>query len=288
MPPSHNSPNNNSSNFGVDSYETSFNMDGTLYPLTSALNQHSSNSGYQPESANVNIESIQETTPDNFQPLSVSLYQCPSSTPVKHRIASYQHFLPLGSPNIPAQEMANYLAIKLDKIVPIPILNLPSIIFPDSLLPFPINEALVTSLGNKIWSSHKKILKPPKMLTEIAVQEWLNNIVQAVSKATGFILKKTWSSQFTNTVLSGSELNHKPNIILISTRLLNPINWRNIHAVTEVTSSPIWHSTMKKTINNKTYLMFCTQHSHQFVPFLSIFALILSTSSSLTAKGRQW
>ena len=46
--------------------------------------------------------------------------------------------------------MGNYLAIELDKITPIPILNLPSIIFPDSLLPFPVNEALVTSLGHKI------------------------------------------------------------------------------------------------------------------------------------------
>ena len=61
MPPCH-YLHNNTSNFVVDSYKTSFNMDRTLYPLTSALNQHSSNSGYQPESANVNVESIQETT----------------------------------------------------------------------------------------------------------------------------------------------------------------------------------------------------------------------------------
>ena len=66
--------------------------------------------------------------------------------------------------------MGDYLAIELDRILPIPIVNLPSIIFPDSLLPFPVNEALVTSLGNKIWSTRRKVLRPPSYLMEVAVQ----------------------------------------------------------------------------------------------------------------------
>ena len=73
------SPNNNASNFSVDLYETSFNMDGPLYPLT----QHSSNNSHQPESVEANVESLQEITPDNFQPPLVPLYQYLSSTPVK-------------------------------------------------------------------------------------------------------------------------------------------------------------------------------------------------------------
>ena len=157
--------------------------------------------------------------------------------------------------------MGNYLAIKLNQIMPIPIVNLPSIMFPDSLLPFSVNEVLVTSLGNKIWNSHKKVLRPPESLTEVSIQEWLNHIAQAISNVTGFKPKNTWSAQFANTILGHSELRHKPDIILISTRLLTPIIWRNIHVVTEVTLCPKMHSTMKRTINNKTYLMFCTQHS---------------------------
>ena len=168
--------------------------------------------------------------------------------------------------------MGNYLAIKLDKITPIPIVNLPSIVFPNSLLPFPVNEALIASLGYKIWSTCHKILKPPKRLTEVTVQEWLNNIGQVVSNVTGFKLKKFWSSQYANTILSDSELKRKLDIILINTGLLESINWRTIHTVAEVTSCPKWHPTMKSMINNKMYLMFTTQHSCQFVPFLGVCA----------------
>jgi len=58
--------------------------------------------------------------------------------------------------------MGNYLAIELEKVKPIPILNLPSITFPDSSLPFAINEALLVSLGRKVWNSHANVLVPPK------------------------------------------------------------------------------------------------------------------------------
>ena len=267
---SSNSPDNIAFNFGVDLYETSFNMDG---PIPNALDQRSTtNSELELESVDAPLESVQGITSDNYQLPSVSLHQYPSATPVKRRVASYRQFLPLGSPNVPAKEMGNYLAIELDKIAPIPIVNLPSIVFPDSLLPFPVNEALIASLGYKIWSTSHKILKPPKRLTEVAVQEWLNNIGQAVSNVTGFKPKKFWSSQYANTVLSDSELKRKPDIILINTGLLESINWRTIHTVTEVTSCPKWHPTMKSTMNNKTYLMFTTQHSRRFVPFLGVCA----------------
>ena len=62
--------------------------------------------------------------------------------------------------------MGDYLALELDQTLPIPIVNLPSIMFLDSWLPFPVNKALVTSLGKKIWSTHKKVLRPPVDLTE--------------------------------------------------------------------------------------------------------------------------
>ena len=269
------SPDNIAFNFGINSYKTSSNMDGPIYPMPSAFNQRSSE--LELESTGAPLESVQEmtSTSDNFQLPSVSLHQYPSSTPVKRRIASYRHFLPLGSPNVPAKEMGNYLAIELDKIAPISIVNLPSIVFPDSLLPFTVDEALINSLGYKIWNARRQTLKPPKKLTEVAVQEWLNSIGQAVSDVTGFQPKKNWSSQYANTVLSHPELDCKPDIILINAGLLESINWRTIHMVTEVTSASKWHSTMKRTINNKTYLMFSTQHSRRYVPFLAVCGKII-------------
>jgi hypothetical protein len=266
------SPNDNAPNFSVDSYETSFDMDGPPFPLIQPISASSSNDGHQPELVEAYVESLQEITPDNLQPPSLPLYQYPSATPVKRRVASYRHILPIGSPNVPAREMGDYLAIELDRIPPIRIVNLPSIIFPDSLLPFPINEALVTSLGNKIWSTRRKVLRPPSYLTEVAVQQWLNDIAGAISDIVKVPPKNTWSAKYANTVLDHDELKRKPDIILIRNGLLTPINWRNIHVVTEVTSSDKMHATMKRTINNKTYLMFCTQHSRRFVPFLAVCA----------------
>ena len=161
-----------------------------------------------------------------------------------------------------------YLAIELDKVAPIPISHLPSIIFPDSSLPFSIDELLM-SLGKKVWNARKNVLVPPKGLLEVQVAEWLNAIAGAISRVTGNDTRKSWSSQYANSVLGHPELNRKPDVILINERL-DPISWRNVHAVAKVMTCSKLHSEMKRTINNKTYLMFSTQYGHRFVPFLAI------------------
>jgi Fungal protein kinase len=266
------SPNlpNNASAFSVESYETSFDMDSA--PDGPLINDHSSDGGpisHQLESVEVDVEGAEEITPENSQPASAALYEYPSSTPVKRRIASYRHFLPLGSPNILARDMGNYLAIELEKVAPIQILNLPSIVFPDSSLPFNIDETLLASLGRKVWNPRKNVLVPPAGLSEFQVEEWLNGIARAISRVTQQDTRKFWSSRFANSVLDHPELDRKPDIILINEGL-NPISWRNVHAVAEVTTCEKLRSALKKTINNKTYLMFSTQYDRRFVPFLAI------------------
>jgi len=69
------------------------------------ISDHSSDLGldeHQLESVEVDMEGVEEITPENSQPASAALYQYPSSTPIKRQIASYRHFLPLGSLNVPA------------------------------------------------------------------------------------------------------------------------------------------------------------------------------------------
>ena len=73
------------------------------------------------------------------------------------------------------------------------------------------------------------------------------------------------------TVLPHKGLGHKPDVILIDNQLIS-LNWRSVHAVAEVTSHSALHPDMRRMINNKTYLMFSTQHNHCFVPFLAICA----------------
>jgi hypothetical protein len=165
--------------------------------------------------------------------------------------------------------MGKFLAIELEKKIPTDIPQLPSLIFPDSSLPFAVNEEFLKSLGKTVWNSRRNILVHPEGLLEEQVETWLNGIAKAISNATGRTTRKIWTAQFANSILKHPELRRKPDIILVKERL-NPINWRNVDAVAEVTRRPNLHSDMKKTIDNKTYLMFITQHSRRFVPFLAI------------------
>jgi len=211
------------------------------------------------------------STPDPSNDPGPVLYQIPSSTPVIRRIASYRHHLPSAAPkrgNIGAREMGTYLAIELNKHKPTQIVDLPNVVFPDSCLPFPVNEELLRKLKG-IWSPRKKMLVPPAAATESAIQEWFNTIAKRISSSNKTKVKRFWSANFCNTVIPHSELQRKPDVILIKNALA-PLDWRSVHAVTEVTSRTRVHADMMKTINNKTYLMFSTQHSRRFVPFLAV------------------
>jgi hypothetical protein len=198
------------------------------------------------------------------------LYQIPSSTPIVRRIASYRHYLPSAAPkrgNVGAREMGTYLAIELNRLKPTKVVDLPNVVFPDSCLPFVVNEELLRKL--KVWKPRKKILVPPAAFTEAAIQEWFNTIAKQISSSNKTKVKQCWSANFCNTVIPHSELQRKPDVILIK-NALTPLDWRSVHAVTEVTSRTTVHTEMMKTINNKTYLMFSTQHSRRFVPFLAV------------------
>jgi len=54
------------------------------------ISNHSSDRGldeamsHELESVEVDVEEVEEITPENSQPASAALYQYPSSTPVKH------------------------------------------------------------------------------------------------------------------------------------------------------------------------------------------------------------
>ena len=112
--------------------------------------------------------------------------------------------------------MGKYLAIELDKVMPIPISNLPSIILPNSLLPFSIDECLLISLKKKVWNTRENVLVPPKGLLEVQFAEWLNTIAEAISHVTENDTRKSWSSKYAHSILGHPELNHKPDVILIN------------------------------------------------------------------------
>ena len=66
--------------------------------------------------------------------------------------------------------MAMYIAIECNHDKSILIRTLPSHVFPDSSLPFPVNANLLSKLEG-LWDLKKMQLAPPKAYTEVAVEE---------------------------------------------------------------------------------------------------------------------
>ena len=110
---------------------------------------------------------------------------------------------------------------------------------------------------------------PPASLTEAGVKRWLNSVARSISSASGQKPKRAWNADFANVILPDEDVRCKPDIILINNLIESP-SWKMVKAVVEVTSRSRIHSEMKKTINNKTYLIFSAQHTCRFVPFLAI------------------
>jgi hypothetical protein len=110
---------------------------------------------------------------------------------------------------------------------------------------------------------------PPIGLTEPLVKQWLNGIVKNIASSTGVKPKRAWSADYATSVLAADDINCKPDVILVSTIIDTP-GWKNVKAVVEVTSRSKMHTEMRRTINNKTYLIFSSQHTRRFVPFLAI------------------
>jgi len=202
-----------------------------------------------------------------------AIHQYVSNTPMARRITTFRQYLFPSVPkkNISSKTMAMYLAIERNHVEPIQILTLPNVIFPDSLLPFVVDAALLGKLQD-FWDPTQQTLKPPTTYTEASVKRWLNRIGRSMAKATGARRsKRQWTTQFTNSPIPGSELDRKPDIALVQ-QDQDFETWKNIYAVTEVTSQSTWHSDLKWQINNKTYLMLSDQHHRRFVPFLAICA----------------
>jgi Fungal protein kinase len=243
-------------------------------PLNPTMNQQSTSIDLEEGPENSDRESFPPSgTPDRSKRQSAA-YQVPSTTPVIRRITSYRHFLPAAAPareRVTAREMGVYLAIELDGLKATKIVSLPDMVFPDTCLPFPVDESLLSKLEN-VWDPAKKVLDPPLAYTEEAVQNWFNAIANDIASVRGINKPlRNWSAAYCNTVIPDKELARKPDVILIDNNLV-PVDWRSVHAVTEVTSRESLHSEMMKTINNKTYLMFSTQLNRRFVPFLAVCA----------------
>lgn len=107
-------------------------------------------------------------------------------------------------------------------------------------------------------------------------------------------MKRTWSSKYSDTVVPGSPIHRKPDIVLLdqpwdpamsltATPTPHRESWLDVKALGEVTETNTYHRRLKNTVDAKTYIMLLTQHDRTFVPVLSFFG----TYCMLTITDRE-
>jgi protein kinase-like protein len=167
-------------------------------------------------------------------------------------------------------------------------------LWPASNLPCPLNEKIFNMLAlNEAWDNiHDCFVTPPSSITEHCMAEWLNKLGGLIGVYTGSSLerKRSWSAITHTRSPDGASINRKPDLILVDRLFVDKppdstpsphISWTHIHAFAEVTRSYPFPKRITTTINDKSYLLFISQHDRRFVPALSfnglgLFALTLT------------
>jgi hypothetical protein len=100
--------------------------------------------------------------------------------------------------------------------------------------------------------------------------EFLNSVCDSIEAVTKQKPVRQWNSAFCNTVLDGSPILRKPDIILVDIDKRTPIAWPSVRAITEVTTQDHEPKRICNTVTNKTYTILSTQPDRVFVPILTV------------------
>ena len=216
-----------------------------------------------------------------------------ASTPVLYRMSAKR---PPGDHSyISAPQLESCLKKDLhdNVIVTLPTFFLDDL-WPVSTLPCPLNEKAIFKelTRNQAWDDVLDcFVTPPKSITEDCMAEWLNKLGGLIGLYTGrgSERKRSWCTSTRNKQPDGASINRKPDLVLVDRSFVDKstdghtphISWTHIHAFAEVTRSYPFPKRIGTTINDKSYLLFVSQHDRRFVPALSFngqgfFALTLT------------
>ena len=236
-------------------------------------------------------------TASRYEPLPLPEPHIPSSsgtasTPVLYRMSAKR---PPGDQSfISAPQLESCLKKDLhgNIIVTLPTFFLDEL-WPVSTLPIPLDERTIfkkLTLNNAWNNVYNCFVTPPESITEVHMAEWLNTLGGLIGAFTGGGIerKRTWTTGTQNKQPDGASINRKPDLVLIDRSFVEKplgarphVSWTHIHAFAEVTKSFPFPKRISSTINDKSYLLFISQHDRRFVPALSFngqgsFALTLT------------
>jgi hypothetical protein len=142
-------------------------------------------------------------------------------------------------------------------------------VFPDSDLPFTVNEDFLRRLNQHELQG--TLWKAPIDKQETAYSTFLNDICKAIHHITQVPIRRAWTAQYRNTPLTGSPIPCKPDLALIDSSQSGAVTWRSVRCLAVVTSGE--YATRPDPIatpTDKAYIILNTQHNCVFVPTLDI------------------
>jgi Fungal protein kinase len=154
-------------------------------------------------------------------------------------------------------------------------------VWPESGLPYPLNmDIFKPFIFNKIWDNNRHCFTTfPKSISEVHMAEWLNTLGGMIGSFfnIGFPRRRSWSPGTCNKQPDGADINRKPDLVLVDRCFVDPtpdktpphISWTLIHAFAEVTRSFPLPKRITSSINDKSYVIFSSQHDRRFVPALT-------------------
>lgn len=190
-----------------------------------------------------------------------------SATPVAMRIASIR--CSDDEPDWNVSSLDSMLKLELAEAVISSQSNLPDIVFPDSLLPFKVDNALLKKLTRN-YSGHHWIFQPNPAVSEdseACYAHWFNSIADELKDLTKKDPCRTWNNRFSNIPLPGVTSKRKPDLMLIKPN--DGEAWVNVSAVCEVTSEKNFPARIRNTVKQKAFLAFVTQPDRRFFPTLA-------------------
>jgi hypothetical protein len=231
--------------------------------------------GVVPTSFDIFDRSGQFKLPNHFPP---EVRNAVFSTPFKQRIGTTR--LPNERSKISVDKLADLLEKELeDNRIEGP--SFIPLLFPDRILPIPVNSNLFAKLASsKLWNPLKREFydKPPSE-SEDGVAEWLNTLAKKIGEYfPGHEVKRHWYSGNKSVPPMGSCIVRKPDMALLNItdakRIIRfrktpheeKLQWSQILALGETSAQSPTPRRMLDTVDGKSYVLFTTQHDRRFVP----------------------
>jgi hypothetical protein len=132
-----------------------------------------------------------------------------------------------------------------------------------------------------VWCSGNAL---PVNTSETELATFLNTICEAITAVSGQPALRVWDAKYCNTILGGSPIKRKPDVILLDHNFKGIPTWQHVHAVAELTTSVSEHHRIIRTVTDKTYIMLGVQPNRVFVPIISAWG---ESKFRLTVTDRQ-